>query len=547
MEKINITPEWKALESHAQAMHAFHTCNAFKEDKERFQQFHIKLEGLLFDYSKQRITDTTLQHLVALAKKSGLEDWRERLFSGAEINHTEQRSVLHTALRDQSDEPLIVDGVDVKTGINAVLQKMDTFIHQVHSGEWKGFTGKTINTIVNIGIGGSDLGPKMLYRALSPFHVPGINVVFISNLDGADLASELQNIDPETTLFTIASKTFTTLETMQNAQSARTWFLRHANSEQDIAKHFVAISTNVEKVAAFGIDTNNMFEFWDWVGGRYSLWSAIGLPLALGVGMHHFNALLEGAYTMDRHFQEAPLAENIPVLMGLIGVWNRNFLKADSLAVLPYDHLLEYLPDFLQQLDMESNGKYVDRDGDAVDYATGPIVWGATGNNGQHAFFQLLHQSDTLTPIDFIGTVNSPFAIPGHQERLFANMLAQAEALMCGRSHDAVMAEAKTEHERLVVPYRVFKGNVPSSLLLFDNITPYNLGMLVALYEHKVFVQGVIWHLNAYDQWGVELGKALAKHILHDLTNSEDASEHDASTEGLMQYFKQHFMDTLGS
>lgn len=547
MGKVNTTSEWQALESHAQAMHAFHTCAAFKEDEERFQKLHIKLEGLLFDYSKQRVTDTTLQHLVALAKKCGLEDWRERLFRGDEINHTEQRSVLHTALRDQSDAPLIVEAVDVKTGVNAVLQKMDKFIHQVHSGDWKGYTGKAINTIVNIGIGGSDLGPKMLYKALSPFHVPDINVVFISNLDGADLASELQNIDPETTLFTIASKTFTTLESMQNAQSARTWFLRHANSEQDIAKHFVAISTNAEKVAEFGIDTNNMFEFWDWVGGRYSLWSAIGLPLALGVGMHHFNALLEGAYTMDCHFKDAPLEQNIPVLMGLIGVWNRNFLGADSLAVLPYDHLLEYLPDFLQQLDMESNGKYVDRDGDAVDYATGPIVWGATGNNGQHAFFQLLHQSDTLIPIDFIGTVNSPFAIPGHQERLFANMLAQAEALMCGRSHDAVMAEAKTEHEQSIVPYRVFKGNVPSSLLLFDNITPYNLGMLVALYEHKVFVQGVIWHLNSYDQWGVELGKVLAKNILHDLTNSDDASEHDASTEGLMQHFKQNFMDTLGS
>lgn len=549
MTHVTDRTEWQALVAHAKALKNFHTKQAFADDSQRFAKFHVQCEHLLFDYSKQRITEATMQKLFALAEASELTQWRERLFTGKPINHTEQRAVLHTALRDQSDQPLFVDGVDVKKDIQAVLQKMARFIHQVHSGDWRGYTGKRIDTVVNIGIGGSDLGPKMLYKALQAFHVPQLKVVFVSNLDGADLATELQTINPETTLFTIASKTFTTLETMQNAQSARTWFLRDANDEQHIAKHFVAISTNTASVAEFGIDTANMFTFWDWVGGRYSLWSAIGLPLALGIGMHHFNALCEGAYAMDEHFRHAPMEENIPIIMALLGIWNRNFLHAETLAILPYNHLLELLPDFLQQLDMESNGKCVNRHGEAVDYATGSIVWGATGNNGQHAFFQLLHQSDTLTPIDFIGSVNSAYAIPGHQERLFSNMIAQSEALMCGRTESEVCAAASTEQEHAIVPYRVFKGNVPSSMLLFNNITPYNLGILVALYEHKVFAQGVIWDLNSFDQWGVELGKQLAKTILHDLNHEHDSSHyhtHDASTTALMAYFKQYFMDTLG-
>lgn len=547
MSKLTNSKEWQALDRHVKEMEGFHTRKSFEQDKNRFDKFHIQFEDLLFDFSKQRITTSTLEKLLALVKASDLSQWREHLLSGEPINHTEQRAVLHTALRDMSDQPIMVDGVDVKQGIDAVLQKMDIFIHKVHSGDWRGYTGKQIDTIVNIGIGGSDLGPKMLYKALQPFHVPDLKVLFVSNLDGADLANEFQNIDPETTLFTIASKTFTTLETMQNAQSARAWLLRHAKDEQHIAKHFVAISTNTESVAEFGIDTNNMFDFWDWVGGRYSLWSAIGLPVALGIGMHHFNALREGAYAMDCHFHDAPLEENIPVIMAMLGIWNRNFLNADTLAVLPYDHLLELLPSFLQQLDMESNGKFVDRQGEAVDYATGPIVWGATGNNGQHAFFQLLHQSDTLIPIDFIGAINSPYAIPGHQERLFSNMLAQAEALMSGRTEEEAKAEAKSQHDNDIVPYRVFKGNVPSSMLLFNDITPYNLGMLTALYEHKVFVQGVVWNINSFDQWGVELGKVLAKQVLSDLSAERSENTHDASTENLMKYFNTHFTDTLSS
>ncbi|CAA6815124.1 MAG: Glucose-6-phosphate isomerase (EC [uncultured Thiotrichaceae bacterium] len=545
MDSITQSRAWQKLEKHRDEMQDFHCREAFAEDPKRFDKYHVYFRELLFDYSKQRITDETLDLLIELAEASGLDEWRERMFNGDRINHTEQRSVLHTALRDLSDEPIIVDGEDVKPKIDRVIKKMTLFVEQIHSGIWKGYTGKCIDTVVNIGIGGSDLGPKMLYNALKAFHISDINVHFVSNLDASDLAESLQAIDPETTLFVIASKTFTTLETMQNAQSARKWFLRHAKDETAIKKHFVAISTNAASVSKFGIDTDNMFEFWNWVGGRYSLWSAIGLPLALGLGMAHFNALRDGAYATDVHFKKAPMRENIPVLMALTGVWNRNFLGAESLAVLPYDHGLSMLPDFLQQLGMESNGKSVNRDGVSVDYATAAVVWGATGNNGQHAFFQLLHQSKTLIPIDFIGCINSGFAIPGHQQRLFSNMVAQAEALMCGKSEEQVLAEAKNDHDRSIAPFRVFEGNVPSNMLLFNNLTPHSLGMLAALYEHKVFVQGVIWQLNSFDQWGVELGKQLAKNILHDLVSEQKNSKHDASTKGLMQHFKNNFMDTL--
>lgn len=545
MNSITQSRIWQKLEKHRDDMQDFHCRDAFAKDPKRFEKYHVSFDKLLFDYSKQRITDETLDLLIELAEASNLESWREKMFRGERINHTEQRAVLHTALRDLGDEPILVDGEDVKPKINHVIQKMARFVAQVHSGKWLGYTGKKIDTVVNIGIGGSDLGPKMLYNALKAFHISDITVHFVSNLDASDLADILQHIDPETTLFVIASKTFTTLETMQNAQSARRWFLRHAKDESSIKRHFVAISTNAKHVAKFGIDTDNMFEFWDWVGGRYSLWSAIGLPLALGLGMAHFNALREGAYATDLHFKNTPLKENIPVLMALTGIWNRNFLGAESLAVLPYDHGLSMLPDFLQQLGMESNGKSVNRDGLTVDYATGAIVWGATGNNGQHAFFQLLHQSKTLIPIDFIGCINSGFAIPGHQQRLFSNMVAQAEALMCGKSEAQVLAEAKTEHDRSIAPFRVFAGNVPSNMLLFNNLTPHSLGMLIALYEHKVFVQGVIWQLNSFDQWGVELGKQLAKNIMHDLLTEQGQTKHDASTANLMKHFKENFMDSL--
>jgi len=535
---------WGLLEDHAKAMDGFQLKQAFIDDKSRFKKHSQKLEGMLFDYSKQRINDETLNLLINLAEECKLDTWRNYLFTGAEINHTEKRSVLHTALRDMSDEPIMLDNINIKEDINDVLQKMSDFIDKVHSGEWIGYTGKVIKTIINIGIGGSDLGPKMLYKALQPYHAPDIKVKFISSLDGSDLALKLAETDPETTLFTIASKTFTTLETMQNAHTAREWFLGYAKEEKYIEQHFVAISTNTEKVTDFGINPKNIFRFWDWVGGRYSLWSAIGLPLALGIGMPHFNALREGAYEADQHFLNTPFEKNIPVLMALIGIWNRNFLKADSLAILPYDYLLKRFPSFLQQLDMESNGKSVELTGKTSEHETGPIIWGASGNNGQHAFFQLLHQSRTLIPIDFIGTVNSSYSLPGHQSRLFSNMVAQSEAFMIGRTKEQVEQEIES-HEKVTIPYRVFKGNVPSSMLLFDHITPFSMGMLTALYEHKVFVQGVIWNINSFDQWGVELGKSLAQDILNDLLHPEKSSKHDASTEGLIDYFKDNFNDTL--
>lgn len=535
---------WELLEKHAVEMEKFNLKKVFQEDEHRFNRYSTTMDGLLFDYSKQRINEETLNLLFKLAEECKLDQWRDYLFTGAHINHTENRAVLHTALRDMSSTPIIVNNVNIKEQIDEVFQQMSEFIDKVHSGEWTGYTGKAIDTIVNIGIGGSDLGPKMLYNALQPYHTPEITVKFVSSLDGADLASHLGEINPETTLFIVASKTFTTLETMQNAHTARDWFLRTAQDEKHIEKHFVAVSTNTSEVVKFGINADNIFGFWDWVGGRYSLWSSVGLPLALGIGMDNFNAVREGGYEADQHFLHTPVEKNIPVLMALIGVWNRNFLKADSLAVLPYDHLLELFPDFLQQLDMESNGKSVEWTGQVSEHATGPIIWGASGNNGQHAFFQLLHQSKTLIPIDFIGTVNSSYSLPGHQLRLFSNMIAQSEAFMIGKSLEQVQSELK-DHEKSTIPYRTFEGNVPSNMLLFNHVTPFSMGMLVALYEHKVFVQGVIWNINSFDQWGVELGKELAQDILKDLLQPEEAEKHDASTEGLMEYFKENFADAI--
>ncbi len=542
--KITKTEIWNQLEEHALQKSDFHLRKAFELDDKRFEKYSIEFNNLLFDYSKQRIDDETLSLLLELAEEANIEDWQDKLFTGEKINHTENRAVLHTALRSFSESVINVDDQDVKADVQVVLNKMESFVQRVHSGEWKGYTGKAIDTVINIGIGGSDLGPKMLYNALKPFHEPGIKVHFVSNLDGADIADCIANANPETTLFTIASKTFTTLETLQNAHTARTWFLNNSKNEKAIAKHFVAISTNSQSVAEFGIDTDNMFEFWDWVGGRFSLWSAIGLPLALGIGMEHFNSLREGAFSADMHFKATPFDKNIPVLMALMGIWNRNFLNAETLAVLPYDHALSQFPDFLQQLEMESNGKSVDREGNFIDYDTNPVVWGATGNNGQHAFFQLLHQSNTLIPIDFIGVVNSSYSLKGHQQRLFSNMTAQAEALMRGKDETEALNELK-EDEKNLSPYKVFKGNVPSNTLLLKNITPFSLGLLVAFYEHKVFVQGIIWNLNSFDQWGVELGKKLANDVLKDLVSEKKSSQHDASTEGLMNYFKSNFMDDI--
>ncbi len=542
---ITKTKTWQKLQDLAEKSEEIHLRDEFNNDPNRFDKFSLKIDQLLFDYSKQRISDKTLGLLFKLAEEADLSRWQNKLFSGEKINHTENRSVLHTALRDISSEDLIIEGQDVKKAVSQVINKMRNFIEKIHTGTWKGFTGRPIDTVINIGIGGSDLGPKMLYNALKPFHEPGIKVHFVSNLDGADLAEYLSEINPETTLFTIASKTFTTLETIQNANTARTWFLRNCNNQKDIAKHFVAISTNTQKVTDFGIPEENMFEFWDWVGGRFSLWSAIGLPLALGIGMNHFNSLREGAFDIDQHFMKAPFEKNIPVIMALLGVWNRNFLKADTLAILPYEHCLSLFPDYLQQLEMESNGKSVDRDGNTIDYATNPVVWGSTGNNGQHAFFQLLHQSKTLIPIDFIGAVNSSHSLKGHQPKLISNMVAQAEALMIGKTADEAKASLKENDLDNLIPYKVFAGNVPSSTLLFNNITPYTLGMLIAIYEHKVFVQGVIWNVNSFDQWGVELGKELANNILKDLSEKPERKQHDSSTENLIKHFQENFLDEI--
>ncbi len=535
---------WGLIQDHAKFMENFKLKDAFEQDKARFKQYSTSYQGMLFDYSKQRINDETLNLLFKLAEECELNKWRDYLFTGANINYTENRAVLHTALRDMSSDPIIVNNINIKEQINDVLDQMEVFIDKIHSGEWTGYTGKPIDTIINIGIGGSDLGPKMLYNALQPFHIPGITVNFVSSLDGADLASYLSKVNPETTLFTIASKTFTTQETMQNAHTAREWFLRKAQKEKHIQKHFIAISSNTSNVVKFGIAENNIFRLWDWVGGRYSLWSSVGLPLALGIGMQHFNAIREGGYAADQHFLKTPYEKNIPILMALIGIWNRNFLKADSLAILPYDHLLSLFPSFLQQLDMESNGKSVDLRGLESEYATGPIIWGASGNNGQHAFFQLLHQSKTLIPIDFIGAINSSYSLPGHQLRLFSNMVAQSKAFMVGKSIEQVESKTKA-HEKFTIPYRIFEGNIPSNMFLLDHITPFSMGMLVAMYEHKVFVQGVIWNINSFDQWGVELGKELAEEILQDLLQASDKSQHDASTEGLLKYFKKNFADAI--
>lgn len=538
---------WELLENHATAMADYNLKAEFSRDQKRFDRYSTTLDGLLFDYSKQRINNETLHLLIKLAEECKLDMWRDYLFSGAHINYTENRAVLHTALRDMSSKPIVVDNINIKTQIDDSLKKMSRFVDAIHSEEWTGYTGKPIDTVINIGIGGSDLGPKMLYHALQPYHTPGITVKFVSSLDGSDLASHLGNINPETTLFTIASKTFKTQETMQNAHTAREWFLRNAQKKKHIEKHFIAISANKEEVIKFGISQDNIFEFWDWVGGRYSLWSSVGLPLALGIGMTHFNAIREGGYNADQHFLNTPYEKNIPILMALIGIWNRNFLKANSLAILPYDHLLEQFPSFLQQLDMESNGKSVEWNGASTDYETGPIIWGSSGINGQHAFFQLLHQGSNLVPIDFIGAVNSSYSLPGHQLRLVSNMIAQSEAFMLGKTLEQVQSETG-EQEKSTIPYRTFEGNVPSNMFLFDHITPYSMGMLVALYEHKVFVQGVIWNINSFDQWGVELGKKLAENILEEIPESDPMmvqKAHDSSTAGLISYFRTHFMDEL--
>ena len=537
------TPEWRSLERHYSDLKYASMREEFALDASRFEHFSLTSGDLLLDYSKNRITKQTVEKLIALAKSLDLSGWIERMYSGEAINTTEGRAVSHIALRNRSNTPIKVDGEDIMPSINAVLAQMKQFCDQVHSGEWLGYTGKKIIDVVNIGIGGSDLGPAMICDALEPYGVGGMHVHFVSNVDGTDLSTTLENLNQETTLFVVASKTFTTQETLTNAQSARTWFLQ-SGQQADVAKHFVAVSTNAQAVSDFGIDTENMFEIWDWVGGRYSLWSAIGLPIALYVGMENFERLLDGGHEMDNHFKSKAFEENMPVMMGLLGIWYVNFFGSQTQAIVPYDHSLARFPSHMQQLDMESNGKVTNRSGQRLSYKTGPVIWGTPGTNGQHAYFQLIHQGTQLIPVDFVLPVNSHYPECDHQSILLANGLAQSEALMKGKSAEEVRAELVNEglegsELESLLPHKIFPGNRPSNTLLFPQLTPEMLGQLVALYEHKVFVQGVIWNMNSFDQWGVELGKQLAKAILPDLKPDSTISAHDSSTTSLIKLIRQ--------
>jgi len=538
-------PAWKALQEHYESMKDTHMRDLFSNDSTRFNQFTLALNDVLVDYSKNIMTGKTKALFADLARECGVEAMRERMFSGDVINNTEHRSVLHVALRNRSNRPIKVDGQDVMPEINAVLDRMRHFTEDVRSGAWKGCTGKRITDIVNIGIGGSDLGPKMVCEALKPYAMEGLNVHFVSNVDGTHIVETLKGLSRESTLFVIASKTFTTQETIANAKTARDWFLTRGGSKAAVSKHFVAVSTNAKAVENFGIDTEHMFEFWDWVGGRYSLWSAVGLSVALYLGMDHFECMLSGAHDMDEHFRTAPLEENIPVTLGMLGVWYNNFWHADSHAILPYDQYMHRFSAYFQQGDMESNGKSVTRDGAAVNYSTGPIIWGEPGTNGQHAFYQLIHQGTKLVTCDFLAPIDSKNPIGQHHTILLSNFFAQTEALMLGKTPAQVREELEKEGldaleiERLL-PHKVFAGNKPSNSILFQRLTPRVLGSLLAMYEHKIFVQSVIWDVNAYDQWGVELGKELARKILPELMFDNEVNSHDASTNGLINYYKSH-------
>ena len=538
------TKAWKKLDAHFHLLKERHMKELFAEDPERFEDFSLKFEDILVDYSKNRITRETLNLLLDLAEQCKVEESIEKMFSGEQINETEGRAVLHVALRNRTQMPIQVDGKDVMPEVNAVLRRMESFSNKVVSGKWKGYTGKRITDIVNIGIGGSDLGPVMVTEALRPYWKPGMNVHFVSNVDGTHIAETLKRVSPESTLFIIASKTFTTQETMTNAHTARSWFLEQAKDEAHIAKHFVAASTNQEGVAKFGIDTKNMFEFWDWVGGRYSLTSAIGLPIACTIGFDHFRQLLEGFDVMDIHFRDTPLNRNIPVLLALIGIWYNNFFGAESEAILPYDQYMHRFPAYFQQGNMESNGKYVGRDGKKANYQTGPIIWGEPGTNGQHAFYQLIHQGTKLIPCDFIAPAVSHNPIGDHHPKLLSNFFAQTEALMMGKTPEEVRAElekeGKTAEEiKWLLPFKAFEGNRPTNSILLQKLTPRALGTLIALYEHKIFVQGIIWNIFSFDQWGVELGKQLAKKILPELEGDGKVNNHDSSTNGLINAYKQ--------
>ena len=546
MKNINPTntQAWKALEAHQSQLAHTTIADLFKQEQNRFNDYSLTFENqILVDFSKNKINQETLKLLRQLAKESALDEAINAMFTGEKINRTENRAVLHTALRNRSNTPVYVDGKDVMPEVNAVLAKMSAFCDRVISGEWKGYTGKAITDVVNIGIGGSDLGPYMVTEALRPYK-NRLNMHFVSNVDGTHIAETLKKVNPETTLFLVASKTFTTQETMTNANSARDWLLAAAKDNSAVAKHFAALSTNGKAVAEFGIDTNNMFEFWDWVGGRYSLWSAIGLSIALSIGFDNFEALLSGAHEMDRHFRTAPLEKNIPATLALVGLWNTNFLGAQTEAILPYDQYLHRFASYFQQGNMESNGKYVDRNGNVIrDYQTGPIIWGEPGTNGQHAFYQLIHQGTMLIPCDFIAPAQSHNPLGDHHSKLLSNFFAQTEALAFGKTKDEVEAEFVKAGKSLdevkdIVPFKVFTGNKPTNSILVQKITPFVLGALIAMYEHKIFAQGVIFNIFSFDQWGVELGKQLANRILPELADKENVSSHDSSTNGLINQFK---------
>jgi glucose-6-phosphate isomerase len=566
MSKLIRSETWKALKNHQKTIASQHMRDLFAADPQRFEKFSVAfkathglernglpcpkpsspwVDDILLDYSKNRITQETMQLLLKLAEFAELRQWIDRMFNGERINLTEDRAVLHVALRNRSNRPIVVDGKDVMPGVNAVLAHMRQFTKQVRSGHWKGYTGKPITDVVNIGIGGSDLGPVMVTEALKPYGSDSLRVHFVSNVDGTHIAEALKKLNPETTLFIIASKTFTTQETMTNANTAKGWFLKAANDPAAIAKHFVALSTNTAEVQQFGIDPANMFEFWDWVGGRYSLWSAIGLSIALFIGMDHFEELLAGAFEMDEHFRTAPFEKNLPVILALLGIWYDDFFDAQSQAILPYDQYMHRFAAYFQQGDMESNGKSITRDGKHVDYQTGPIIWGEPGTNGQHAFYQLIHQGTKLIPCDFLAPAQSQNPIGRHHPILLSNFFAQAEALMQGKSEEQVRAEllkdGKSEKQiKKLLPHKVFEGNRPTNSILFKKLTPRTLGSLIAMYEHKIFTQGIIWNVNSFDQWGVELGKQLAKVILPELSGDAPVTSHDSSTNGLINFYKQN-------
>ncbi len=542
MTQPDFDTAWNTLQDHLETVQGVHLRDLFDQDEGRFERFSLRLGDILFDYSKNRVTDETMTHLLALAEAARVPGLRDAMFSGEKINTTEDRAVLHIALRNRADNPIMVGGEDVMPGVTQVLDKMRAFSGAVRDGLWTGYTGEAMTDIVNIGIGGSDLGPKMVTFALTPYAHERLNVHYVSNVDGSDIAETLKHLKPETTLFLVASKTFTTQETMTNAGTARDWLLAAAGEGSAVAKHFAAMSTNQGAVEAFGIDAENMFEFSDWVGGRYSLWSAIGLSIALYVGMDNFEALLVGAREADEHFLNAPLAENIPVIMGVLGVWYNNFFGAQSHAILPYDYYLEYFPSYFQQGDMESNGKSTTREGDEVSLSTGPVIWGQPGTNGQHAFYQLIHQGTKMIPCDFLAAAQTHNPVGEHHEILLSNFFAQTEALMTGRTFEEAKAEvghAGSVDADLVASSKTFSGNRPTNSFLYRRLDPKTLGMLIALYEHKIFTQGVIWNINSFDQMGVELGKVLAKNILPELGGDDEIVSHDSSTNGLINAYKR--------